>query len=686
MPSTETAIHWFEQRRQIVGYSSGNRFGDDSYDSSSAVYYALIAGGLLDVKTKIGNVDSLFDDLTDSWYVTESDTRRRGDVVLLGRKGSASGDAGLSAIFTDENNIIHCSKNSSTIVVEPYQTVLNRLYNPPSTFYRNTNSDSDSPTTMTNIGELESLTVLASEIIATGWHFSSFRPVEYIEFVNAVTNTLIERKQVTLTNRPDIAEKYPDVSGIGLSGFTASITVPNDTALYVRAVRSTSTDPIVEDVLVFDKILIYEQAFDHDPDYYALTNEPFFYEIVRNGSIIHRDNKILGTLNWTVELMTIPTCNITLPLCKREYINGRDEIKLYINNKVFHGIIIDINYNLDDQIMDLNISHIVSEWQYRQISTNTAVKNRDINDIYSTLDFRYVGWNMNYYQDSANYKIDYVYSRQDKLSALTKTCELTPDLFWRVSLDYGRELDIGSFGELLPYSISFLPTTGRNIQILGDLTIQNKLDHVINVATVYGEKSDSGMSSMSLREVYEEPSSQDPQFPVIILKQGINNERNYDYIEFSKLAPNNDIEYSVIDLQSVSLENDIVIEGTFSFNDLSPFNDGDSVTDEDRSVACFTAYQSTVKKLIQSRRRTIISLNTTTRLSSQIKVGNRIRLFVDLKQFKLEECSNYEKEILFEDDIFYITSISYQFDNEGNEYNSIRLEKFLQLDRESEIS
>ena len=39
-------------------------------------------------------------------------------------------------------------------------------------------------------------------------------------------------------------------------------------------------------------------------------------------------------------------------------------------------------------------------------------------------------------------RIDYVYSRQNKLEALTKTCELTDDIWWRVGFNFGRKLNL----------------------------------------------------------------------------------------------------------------------------------------------------------------------------------------------------------------------------------------------------
>lgn len=308
---------------------------------------------------------------------------------------------------------------------------------------------------------------------------------------------------------------------------------------------------------------------------------------------------------------------------------------------------------------------------------------RTINDLYSTLDFRYPGWNVAYHQDAALQVIDYIYSRQNKLAGLTKTCELTPDLFWRVGFHFGRALQIGSFGEKKDYIFPKKSSIAHNIRLISEPTITHDFDQVSNIATIYGEKSDSGMSSMSLREIYADKAAQDPNFPVVILKKGINNERGYDYIQFSKLAPNGSIEYSVIDTESIALESAKVIEGSFAFNDLAPFNiDEEAITDEDRAKAAKTAYDAAIKKLKQARRTYQIDIEVE-ELPEDLTVGDRVRLLYDNRRLIVEECSNYLKKILLLDDWFYITSIQYVIDQNGVEKNTVTLEKFLKVERES---
>ncbi|EOH96724.1 hypothetical protein UAW_01889 [Enterococcus haemoperoxidus ATCC BAA-382] len=534
--------------------------------------------------------------------------------------------------------------------------------------------------TMTNVGSLDFLGIKDGEIHASGWHFSSDKGEEYIAFINAETDQELGRIKATPVDRPDVKEAYPKVIGVENSGFEVKLKVPNGTAVYVKGIRTNGS---ATDELIFDQIIIFEQAFDVEIDPYAKSNTKFFFEILEGGKVIKRGTKILNTLSWGNELMYVPTTQIVLPIEYTKWINGREEMKLYINKKVFHGIVTAYTLDKENETLSIDLAHVISEWEYRQISTNLAAKNRTVNDIYSTLDFRYPGWNVNYRQDSAMRVIDYVYSRQNKLEGLTKTCELTPDLFWRVGFHFGRALEIGSFGEKKSYLFSTKPSSKQNIRIIAEPTIAHSFDHVINIATVYGEKSDSGMSSMSLREIYENKASQDPKFPVVILRNGINNERGYDYIQFSKLAPNGNIEYSVIDTESIALESAKVIEGAFSFNDLAPFNTNEeTITDEDRAKAAKTAYDAAVKKLKQSRRTYQIEL-TVEELPEEINVGDKVRLLYDNQLLMIEECSNYMKKILQMDNWFYITSINYSIDQSGVETNSVVLEKFLKVDRES---
>lgn len=297
------------------------------------------------------------------------------------------------------------------------------------------------------------------------------------------------------------------------------------------------------------------------------------FEILDGSKTIHRFTKILNTIEYNVELMDIPQVSITLPIYFKTYLSGRKEIRIsFKNGLIFHGIVQGIDTDTDSGTIDVQIDHVIKEWERRQVPTNYAVKEKTIEEMYEDEKIRYgKDWTMLFDDQAKSETVDYVYSRQNKLEALTQTIEHTESLWWRVNFSKNKTIEIGEFGEKKPYRLSTMRIGPTNIKIL-NLNIVEDYSNVVNIATVYGSKSDNGMSALSLREVYEDKELQDPNFPVVILRDGINNERDYNYQEFPELGPNNDFEYAVIDTESVAMESGIYFEDTFSFEDLSPFS------------------------------------------------------------------------------------------------------------------
>lgn len=311
-----------------------------------------------------------------------------------------------------------------------------------------------------------------------------------------------------------------------------------------------------------------------------------------------------------------------------------------------------------------------------------------IENIGNDKNFAYEGWTLSYSpQEASQRQIDYVYSRQNKLDALTKTCELTDDLYWRVRFVDKKEVQISPFGDVKPYVISVdngLP----NIPIISEPTIEIGLDNIVNLATVYSDKSNSGMSSLTLREVYERPELQKDGFPVVILRANVNNERDYTKFstQFPVLAPNNELEYAVVSEDCIRIENGRLIEGTFAFNDLNPFSvdnvDGTTkvITDEDRIKTALTTYERSIKILKNSVRR--IKINVTVgELPLDVNVGDRIH-FRYLNIIKeLEKCGSFYKKLVNLNDLYYITRINTTFNENETETNELVLEKYLITDR-----
>lgn len=541
-----------------------------------------------------------------------------------------------------------------------------------------------------------------------------------------------------------------------------------------------------------------------------------YFEVYKKGKLIKRGTKTLNPIVFENELMLTPTLELVLPIEWIEYFDGWEEVKVFINDKCFWGIVWDIEEDKINETITLTIRHAISEWEWRQISVNHAISGIDSNpnalvnivykgdnvtvseendesitasefsvllsrannmsdsdiiavavatawvtsngdklsitsvkkekkndsdewvtvsnihaegeyritfstskgtsvsveasvekdgdesydnvtepsvvdklkDIYTDMNFAYPGWVIDIDDPTGREMIDYVYSRQNKLEALTQTMELTEKSFWRVGFKNEKKVELGVFGEKKPYIFSKKPSGKTNIRIIEEPTIDYDFENVINVATVYSDKSDSGMSSLTLREVYNDPSLQKAGFPVVILHANVNNERDYSkYITTSlttsKIAPNAELEFAVLDEESIALESGTVIEGTYAFNDMSPFElDGKTITDAKRLKAAQTVYDRTIRKLIQARRSYNITL-TTEELPTDLNVGDRVRLLYDNRIWNLDACSSYWKKILSMDDWFYITAIAYNIDEVGAETNQVTLAKWIRIDRET---
>lgn len=622
-----------------------------------------------------------------------------------------------------------------------------------------------------------------------------------------------------------------------------------------------------------------------------------YIEIYKQGKLKKRLSKCLSSLSWDNEMMYVPECTLTLPAEYAEYFDGREDVRIHVNGKIFWGHLKN-NYTLDKsaETIELPLSHIVCEWDYRQISVNHAITDPDdesniinvvykgdkvkksngegitagnfkintkdakkitdvqliekayaqawstvngdpipiakvdrgkltnkpdtydvkfstatgtsvtvecevkdnvdlgglryrtnktdkekitarrfkididdvksltdkqlikisqakawvlrhpkqkigvkviendvlpekgaynvtfqtvtgntkltidvrvddlsqdytnleeyvidkLGDVYGDTNMAYPGWVINYEEGTEDTLIDYVYSRQGKLEALTKTMENTPDLFWRVGFTGEKIIEIGRFGEHKPYMISVKPSGQINRRMITEPSITPDYENVINVATVYSDKSNGGMSSLTLREVYMENDDKKivalkKKFPVVILHSNVNNERDYTrYItQYPELAPNNELEYAVLDTESIALESGVLIEGTYAFNDLGAIGiESRKLTNKQRKRASQTVYKAAIRKLKEARRNYRFEV-TVEEMPPDVNVGDKIRVLYDNSIWNLEACSNYWKKILRMDDWFYIEKMSWDIESDGRETNTLTLVKYLKIDRET---
>lgn len=113
------ALKWLDDHHRHKGnypYSMIKRNGNPGYDCSSAMYYALIAGGVLPKNTPIGNTETLFklkgkylDEIYDYKDV------RAGDIFIRGGEGRSSGANGHTGMFYKKDGIIHSNYSNNGI-------------------------------------------------------------------------------------------------------------------------------------------------------------------------------------------------------------------------------------------------------------------------------------------------------------------------------------------------------------------------------------------------------------------------------------------------------------------------------------------------------------------------------------------------------------------------------------------
>ncbi|MDO4662493.1 MAG: phage tail spike protein [Tissierellia bacterium] len=112
-------INWFQARKGKVRYSMNARLGPNSYDCSSAVFFAAKHAGLIPSNHYIGSTETLFS--MKGKYLDEisrSDIRF-GDIFIAGRQGASSGAGGHTGAVLDKNRIIHCNYGSNGIAITP---------------------------------------------------------------------------------------------------------------------------------------------------------------------------------------------------------------------------------------------------------------------------------------------------------------------------------------------------------------------------------------------------------------------------------------------------------------------------------------------------------------------------------------------------------------------------------------
>lgn len=113
MGDIKKSLKWMDDHHRSKGnypYSMVRRYGNPGYDCSSAVFYALIAGGFLPKTTFIGNTETLFVIARQGKVLKEIynySEVQAGDIFIRGGEGTSLGARGHTGMFYKKDGIVH---------------------------------------------------------------------------------------------------------------------------------------------------------------------------------------------------------------------------------------------------------------------------------------------------------------------------------------------------------------------------------------------------------------------------------------------------------------------------------------------------------------------------------------------------------------------------------------------------
>ena len=143
----ENAIAWMKAREGKVSYSMDYRDGDDSYDCSSSVYYALRSAGASSAGWAV-NTEYEHDWLVKNGYELIAENTecvaQRGDIFIWGKRGASAGAFGHTGMFIDSDNIIHCNYAYNGISINNHDERWYYAGQPYFYIYRLTNPNAES--------------------------------------------------------------------------------------------------------------------------------------------------------------------------------------------------------------------------------------------------------------------------------------------------------------------------------------------------------------------------------------------------------------------------------------------------------------------------------------------------------------------------------------------------------------
>lgn len=411
------------------------------------------------------------------------------------------------------------------------------------------------------------------------------------------------------------------------------------------------------------------------------------------GSGIIAKEDFLGDFSVEFSLMEVPSIKLTLPIRYGKMMNGNTHIVIKTDDWVYRGYVGNKTNNFKDMTVSVDTSHVIGRLGKRTLPTNVTVKARSV---VSTVEQAMGYWKgeehkddllnefkVKYLDDYAEKNlIEYEFSNETFLEFLTKVCEKTTALYWRVNRQDPYLIEFGIFGnkkDILINEYNYLIS-------LDD--IEENYEDVVNIAVAMSDKSDSGASSLTLRDIFHNPKFMLKGFPVIKTGNKVNSQRYYDYPQLPVFAPEiiGD-EFAVMDEEGIALEAGELYWGTVTDNDTQSIaDDNREITDGDRLRATEQLYRTSIRRLINSRRKIVYGITTEPLKPRILSVGDRVLFTLNEGVWELTACSKYYEKILKTSDWFYVTSITDDYSVGNAHTQKLKLSKFLYSDRDITVN
>ena len=411
------------------------------------------------------------------------------------------------------------------------------------------------------------------------------------------------------------------------------------------------------------------------------------------------EDDLLTSIEVSYELMQVPAITFTLPARYGKYLSGNSIIELRTDDFIYVGYVVNKQLDVASYTIAVNTSHIVGRLDKRNLPSNVTAKGNTIKDVFDMM------WSFWVKKDGVikdelmalftynlignevvEQTVEYEFSHESVLEFLTKICELTESIYWRINRFNPYQIDVGVFGDKKEVLID------KDNYFISMNSVDEDYSEVMTHAYALSDKSDGGASTLTLRDIFWNHKDWiDPKFPIDIIQDEearINSQRNKDYPRLIVFAPENETEmYYITDVEGLALERGVSYWGTITNNDVQTIaKDNEALTDDDRLQATYQMYKKAIRKMKNSRRHITYTIITSPLPNRTLNAGDKVMFIADIDLTELSDCSNYYTKLLKENDWFYITRLTSRYEVGNALTMEVELSKALYSDRDTQAS